>query len=150
VTEPAVSKAAFLRHVLETENALIHIDPRKQRVAVPEALKSEKHTVLLLGFRLAIPIRDLTISDVGFSATLSFNRTPFLVFVPWDAVLGVVGHSTTQFRLWPDAFSEDLIAEMAKEQEAAGKKKHAPVLPSRTSVTKRPNPAGLRLVKSDE
>jgi hypothetical protein len=37
----------------------------------------------------AIPIRDLHSDEDGWSATLSFNRTPFHCYVPWEAVQGV-------------------------------------------------------------
>ncbi len=147
MTEPAMPKAVFLRQVLETENALIHINPRPSHVIVPKHLKNDAHVVLLFGWRLPVPIHDMQIEDaLGISGTLSFNRAPFRVFLPWDAVFGIVGDNTTQFLLWPDAFTEELFAKMAKEDMAAVRKDTPP--PSAPRTSKRPNPAGLRLVKN--
>jgi hypothetical protein len=152
VTSPAPSKASFFQHVLESENVLVHIDPRPQRVIVPKHLKTQKHTVLLFGYNMPVPINDLKIEEnVGIAGTLSFNRSPFYVFVPWDIVFGLVGERTMRFMLWPDSLSADLAAEMARAQA-----NHATRLPTeskpapRTAVTKRPNLAGLRLVKNEK
>jgi hypothetical protein len=46
---------------------------------------------LNLGYNLPFPTNDLDINLVGFSVTLTFNRIPHLVIVPWIAVLAFRG-----------------------------------------------------------
>jgi len=41
------------------------------------------------GWSLPIKIPDLTWNEVGISATLSFCRTPYKTFVPWEAVVAM-------------------------------------------------------------
>lgn len=42
------------------------------------------------GLNFPIPIPDIKADDSGVSATLSFDRSPYKTFVPWDAVVGMV------------------------------------------------------------
>lgn len=73
------------------ESVFIHLDPRSQDVVVPPWLKHEPHLVLQIGTDMLIPIPDLDVNDAGFSATLSFARTPYKCIVPWKYVWAIVG-----------------------------------------------------------
>jgi hypothetical protein len=46
--------------------------------------------MFVYGLNLPNPIPDLTCDQQGIRATLSFNQTPHLTFVPWAAVLCIV------------------------------------------------------------
>src|SRR5256885_8262358 len=76
---------AFLALLHEGWTSL-HLDARRPGVIVPSHLKGEAHLVLQYGHDLPIPIPDLTIDELGVSATLSFARTPHFTAVPWSAV----------------------------------------------------------------
>jgi hypothetical protein len=49
------------------------------------------HPVLVLEYDAepVIPIPDLHLTDLGISATLSFDRAPCMTFVPWEAIDGM-------------------------------------------------------------
>lgn len=46
------------------------------------------------GLNMPIPIPDLKVDESGISATLSFDREPFVTFVPWEAVVGFASESS--------------------------------------------------------
>lgn len=43
-------------------------------------------TLLHIGLNMQIPIHDLRVDENGISGTLSFNRVPHFVILPWEAV----------------------------------------------------------------
>ena len=51
--------------------------------------KPGEFVVLEYGRNMHIPIPDLKTTDRGIEATLSFARTPYLTFVPWEAVVSI-------------------------------------------------------------
>ena len=60
-------------------------------LVVPEGVRppAGEARILSYGLDMPVPIPDLEITDVGISATLSFDRAPHKTFVPWEAVAGV-------------------------------------------------------------
>ncbi len=58
-------------------------------VEVPHYLKEEQVVMFEIGYDMEIPIADLVISPQAFEATLSFNRTPTAIYIPWDAVIAI-------------------------------------------------------------
>jgi hypothetical protein len=67
---------------------------RHERLVVPASVAPPEGAaqVLSYGLDMPVPIPDLVVDDSGVSATLSFSRSPFKTFVPWEAVVGVWGH----------------------------------------------------------
>lgn len=65
-------------------------------IIIPDHLRTPKWTVgveaipLEYGLDMAKPIPDLTLTDKGIRATLSFSGAPYHTFVPWAAVAGGV------------------------------------------------------------
>ena len=57
-------------------------------VAVPEHKRSSLLT-LQFGSTMPTPIRNLTCNDDGIGGVLSFEREPFAVWVPWEAVYAI-------------------------------------------------------------
>jgi len=45
--------------------------------------------VLHYGLNMPVPIPNFQITDQGIVAILSFNRTPWETFVPWEAVVAI-------------------------------------------------------------
>lgn len=66
-----------------------------EKVVIPPELKTaewKKGTRIVYldyGLDMPIPIDDMKIAEDGVSATLSFNRSPFLTTVPWEAVVTI-------------------------------------------------------------
>ncbi len=60
-----------------------------QGLELPSGLK-EGGVILNIGHRMAIPIPDLVVNKEGIFGTLSFNRVPFYVTIPWEAVSAIL------------------------------------------------------------
>lgn len=71
----------------------VHLNPRNPHVVVPPWLKHQDHLVLSVGENMPIPIPDLRVDKAGIFGTLDFSRTPYVCFIPWSAVFGIVGES---------------------------------------------------------
>ena len=140
-------KKDVARALLLRGSVFVYLDPRRDDVAVPVWLADQPQLVLQVGLDLPIPIPDLRVDDDGVYGTLSFNRAPFTVVVPWDAV----------FALWGDdgmgmVWAEDMPPEIAAEVEQAVKRGEEPEEPERLparrdkkAAMKRDAPAPHRL-----
>lgn len=67
----------------------VHLDPRREGVALPEHLRRERNIVLQYGYNMPIPIADFVVDDRGIGAQLSFQRVSHATFVPWAAVFAI-------------------------------------------------------------
>jgi hypothetical protein len=83
------TKKQILEHFISKGNTHVVLQSQADGVCVPEYLKRDPYVTLLLGYDVAVPIPDLRIDDSGVTATLSFNRSPFLCAFPWDAVVAI-------------------------------------------------------------
>jgi hypothetical protein len=89
-------KSLFERYLGEFYSVFLRVSYQPE-VAVPEHLKSEQwkrgFTTITLeyGLNLPKPICDLTITDTGVLATLSFDNVSFLTSIPWSAVHAIAG-----------------------------------------------------------
>jgi hypothetical protein len=78
--------------LLETGlSVLVKINATHPCVVLPGHLSSRDSVVLEIGYNLPVPIPDLTLDDAGITCTLSFNRIPFLCFIPLEAISGFGG-----------------------------------------------------------
>lgn len=66
---------------------------------LPPEWSKHPHIVLQLGYSLPVPMEAFKIGESGFEATLSFNRTPYPVVVPWQNVFGIVDPKAPSTRL---------------------------------------------------
>jgi len=84
------SKESFEQLLCQHAQVFVELDGGAPGVVLPDHLLGEK---LVLDYNLdaAIPIPDLEATDDGIRATLSFSREPFTTFVPWSAVIEMVG-----------------------------------------------------------
>lgn len=112
------SKKEVLLGLLEKTSVLVHLDARRDDVEVPKQLKSNAQLILQLGLNLAVPIKDLDVSDVGVSCTLSFSRVPFFCVLPYSAIFAMVSEDGGRAMVWP----EDVPAEVARAAEAEARK----------------------------
>ena len=90
----------------ELDYVLLVVDPRCPGVTLPaEVIEQGQPVGLHIGFRVAIPIPDLQLTEVGITCTLSFNRTPFHCVLPWTSVVQV--SAADEHLLWLAPPSED-------------------------------------------
>ena len=104
----APGKQEVTERVLVGQSAMLHIDARRSGIVVPDHLAKDEKLVLQVGYAMAVPIPDLKVDAKGVSGTLSFNRQPFLVRVPWAAVYAVVGANDSRGWVWDEDVPEEL------------------------------------------
>jgi hypothetical protein len=91
---PIDRKAAFEK-ALAAYCAVYLIVIYHPEVVLPDYLmtpdwRAQKSAIFLeYGLEMAVPISDLTVTEAGVTATLSFSRVPCATFVPWGAVVGM-------------------------------------------------------------
>jgi hypothetical protein len=96
------AKTDALKELLRAENSVfVHVDTRLDGVNLPKPLLGRPQVALQLGYNMTVPVRDLTMDQHEWSATLSFDRTPFFCTIPWAAVYLIVGDSG-RGASWPD------------------------------------------------
>jgi len=100
--------------LLESSDVFIHLDPRKEHVAVPLHLRKQPHLILQVGLNMPVPIPDLEVDDDGISCTLSFNRSPFWCKLPWDAVYALVSKDARGM-VWPDDVPPEVAVKFVKQ-----------------------------------
>jgi hypothetical protein len=99
----------------EHESVFVVLDPRVSGVVVPPHLAKQATLSLQIGLNMAVRIPDLRISPWGFSATLSFNRSPFHCRVPWKAVYALRTDGPEPFgRAWPESVPEEVRVAAAR------------------------------------
>ena len=97
-----MKKHKIIETLLSTGTVFIAIDPTRGGVAgLPKDLMKKDHVVLQLGYNMPIPIPDLTIRPIYFSATLSFAGKPHEVVVQWSAAYSAWDESGTVVQ-WHD------------------------------------------------
>jgi hypothetical protein len=94
-----ISKREALEFLLARAPVVRVFARRVTGAAVPEDLADD--FALDIGLNMPMPIPDLEVDDYGVAATLSFNRLPFKVWLPWAAVI-VVGVSNEATFTWLD------------------------------------------------
>jgi stringent starvation protein B len=98
--------------LLEKSGVFVHLDPRREGVAVPSWFKNQPELVLQVGLNMAVPIRDLEVDDDGVFCTLSFSRSPFYCRLPWHAIFGLLSDEDRRGVVWAsDAPPESSLAQ---------------------------------------
>lgn len=133
-------KREAMDSLLAQGDVLVQLDPRVAGVSVPLGYGEQALLVLRIGLEMPIPIPDLEIDDDGIRATLSFDRTPHAVFVPWEAVFGLVTEHG-QGLLWTTDIPLEILDQMllANADDADG----ADEQPTRESAPERPRLVAL-------
>jgi stringent starvation protein B len=134
-------KREAMDSLLAQGDVLLQLDPRLEGVSVPPKFLAQPLLVLRIGLEMPIPIPDLEIDDLGITATLSFDRTPHPVVVPWHAVFGMVTEQG-QGLLW----TADVPVEILDQMRQASLEEAADV---EDGVTAPPAPDPPRLVALD-
>ena len=105
-------KKEVVLKLLEETDVMVHLDPRHVDVCVPKWFKKQPQLVLQIGLNLPVPIPDLEVDDEALTCTLSFNRTPFFCFLPWDSIYALVG-GDGRGMVWPDDVPAEVAAQLA-------------------------------------
>lgn len=102
--------------LLEGPSMFVHLDPRRQGVLVPPRFRDKPQLVLQIGLNMFVPIPDLQVDDEGITCTLSFDRAPFWVRMPWSAVYALVGEDGRGM-MWPNDIPPEVVAQMQNPQQ---------------------------------
>lgn len=103
--------------LLENSTVFVHLDPRIDDVRVPQWFKKQPQLVLQIGLNMPVPIPDLNVDEVSVSCTLSFSRSPFFCFIPWESVYALVGEDGRGM-VWPEDVPPEVAAQAAAQQKA--------------------------------
>ncbi len=113
---PKPSKKDIALALLEHGAIFVHLDPRRDKVVVPQSYRAQPELVLQFGLNMRIPIPDLEVGDEAIAGTLSFARRPFWCWIPWEAVFAIVDPDR-RGAAWPEDAPTD--AKAAAQQKAA-------------------------------
>jgi len=126
------SKKEVVLALLERSTVFIHLDPRRDLVAVPPWFKKQPRLVLQIGLNMPVPIRDLSVDDECISCTLSFNRSPYFCWIPWHAIFALVGEDQRGM-VWPDDVPAELVAQAGAEDKRSERPRLRAVSPEEGS-----------------
>jgi stringent starvation protein B len=112
-TPPASKKDALLA-LLDRGLVMIHVDARREGVAVPDHLVHEYHLRLNLSYRFDLP--DLEIDDWGVRATLSFRGLGFRCQIPWPSIFAMTQPPGERGWLWPGDLAPELLDAITGEE----------------------------------
>jgi stringent starvation protein B len=115
--QPLPPKKEVALALLERSRVHVHLDPRKDGVAVPVGFRKQPQLVLEIGLNMPVPIPDLRLDDEGMTCTLSFSRTPFFCAVPWTSVFAMVGDDGRGM-VWPEDVPAEIQAQAARPVES--------------------------------
>ena len=144
-TKDAVQqKLETIREYMERGIAMIHLDPRKDGVLVPERFRSDP--VLRLNFAYGFRLPALTIDEEGVYAILNFGGERAAVSIPWSAVFAITApEQEHQGRLWPDDVPLEMVAELAGLSRGPAKPElDVAEAPPEDTKPDRPRPGGGR------
>ncbi len=98
---------------------MIFIDPTHKDVDLPDYLMGAARVALEFGYNLPKPIDDLTVSPLALAATLSFNKVPYAVFIPWESVEAITDNKGVgvYYGTTPIAVSPEEVAELQVEDK---------------------------------
>ena len=99
-------KRISIESELQKGKLLVHLDPRKEGVRVPEELMNQP--VLGLNFSRHFPFANTEVGPVALSASLSFGGVRYDCVVPYDAIFCVT-QTASREQTW---FSESLPDEL--------------------------------------
>ncbi len=126
MSSPLPSKRDVTVALLQSSfSVFVHLDPRRDRVAVPPQFKRQPHLVLEIGLNMPVPIHDLVVDDDGITCTLSFNRSPHWCRMPWASVFAVVGQDQRGM-VWPDDVPADAGVRFGRAAEESPRPRPKP------------------------
>lgn len=105
----APDKRKTLESLLARGPVLVHVDARRDEVAVPSRFRADPSLVLRFGYDLTPSIVDLAVDDDAIAGTLTFSGQPFRVILPWTAVYAAMVEGEQRGTVWPEDVPEDVL-----------------------------------------
>jgi stringent starvation protein B len=96
------AKREVAGQLLEQGAILVHVDPRRSGVSVPDRFCTDPKLVLRFGYGLTPAIVDLDLNDEALCGTLSFGGQLHRCVLPWSSVYAVVSEADQRGMVWPD------------------------------------------------
>lgn len=116
VTVTHEHKRTTLLRLLEDGVVMLHLDPRREGVVVPERFRGDVTLRLNVAWGFRLPAFE--IDHAGVYAVLSFNRLDFGCTLPWDAIFAMTlpddGHRGA---VWPESLPPEIAASAAGVDE---------------------------------
>jgi stringent starvation protein B len=103
-------KRGVVEQLLEQGAVLVHVDARREEVAVPTRFRGDPKLVLRFGYGLSPAIVDLAVDERGISGTLTFSGQPFHCELPWTAVYAAVVEGAQKGMVWPEDIPDVVLA----------------------------------------
>jgi stringent starvation protein B len=143
-------KRGVVEQLLEQGAVLVHVDARREDVAVPTRFRGDPKLVLRFGYGLSPAIVDLAVDEHGISGTLTFSGQPFHCELPWTAVYAAVVEGAQKGMVWPEDIPDVVLAPPPRPGEPGASRDDAPApAPDGTVATEprpRPSRGHLKLV----
>jgi stringent starvation protein B len=114
----APDKRTVVEQLLEQGAVLVHVDARKDGVAVPARFRGDPKLVLRFGYGLNPAIVDLAVDDAGIRGTLTFSGQPFHCELPWAAVYAAVVEGAQKGMVWPEDIPDIVLAPPPRGNQA--------------------------------
>lgn len=112
--DTAPQKLEAMRELLEQGIAMVHLDPRKDGVQVPQRFRGD--AVLRLNFAYGFKLPALTIDDEGIYAILNFQGERAGCNIPWSAVFALTSPELDHNgRLWPEDVPPEVVSELVAQ-----------------------------------
>lgn len=89
--------------LIRNDTVYVHFDPRQADFTKPVNNMYSAHMCIQMGYNMALPMGDYEHSATGFQVTLSFDRKPSTLWVPWGAVFAIVGSNDKGTQQWPES-----------------------------------------------
>jgi stringent starvation protein B len=103
----APEKMTEMLRLLDLGLVMVHLDPRRDGVQVPEHLAADPALRLNIAYGFNLP--GLEVDEQGIYAVLSFGGQNFGCDIPWEAVFALTLPGQDQEgALWPDDLPEEL------------------------------------------
>lgn len=112
-------KRTSIEQLLERGPVLVHIDARREDVAVPPRFRGDPKLVLRFGYQLQPAIVDLLVDDTGISGTLTFGGVPFHCVLPWRGVYAAVVEGDQRGMVWPEDVPDVLLVPPPRPRPAS-------------------------------
>lgn len=107
------SKLETLRAFLDKEEVtMLHLDPRREGVVVPERFTSQNELRLNLSYYF--PHADMQMSEESVEATLTFGGAPFRCRVPFDAIYALSLPKSGAAAIFTESLPPELYNEWAR------------------------------------
>jgi stringent starvation protein B len=88
---------------------MVHLDPRRAGVGVPERFSDDPVLRLNLAYGFNLPRFD--IDNDGVFAVLSFDGVNFGCALPWESIFAMTTPDDPKGAVWPDSVPSELVTE---------------------------------------